>query len=140
MSYRGDPVYKKEQKYWSQQQSSTHPYCRFTPADANGVSAAISEIRKTQCQFAVKSGGHAAFKGGSNIQGGITIDLENLNTIDVSANQTVTHVGTGNRWENVYAKLDPMKLAVIGGRNGDIGVGGLTLGGTLVHRLEHLNT
>lgn len=47
----------------------------------------------------------------------------------MSQDRATTQVGTGNRWEDVYAKLDPMKLAVIGGRNGDIGVGGLTLGG-----------
>lgn len=59
----------------------------------------------------------------------MTIDLKNLKTIEVSQDRTATHVGTGNRWEDVYSKLDQMKLAVIGGRNGDIGTGGLTLGG-----------
>ena len=77
------------------------------------------------------AGGHAAFKGGSNIEGGLTVDLKNLNTIKVAPGRKTTHVGTGNRWEDVYSKLDPMKLAVIGGRNGDLGVGGLTLGGML---------
>ena len=75
------------------------------------------------------AGGHAAFKGASNIQGGLTIDLHQLDSIEVSSNRKTTSVGSGARWEDVYAKLDPMKLAVIGGRNGDIGVGGLTLGG-----------
>jgi hypothetical protein len=59
----------------------------------------------------------------------MTIDLKNLNTLEISSDRTVTRVGTGNRWEDVYSKLDPMSLAVIGGRNGDIGTGGLTLGG-----------
>lgn len=129
ISYPGDAVYKAEQVYWSAQQSSTKPTCRFSPVDSKGVSVAIREIEKTKCQFAVKSGGHAAFPGASNIQGGITIDLTNLNSIKVSSDRKVTSVGTGNRWEDVYSKLDPMKLAVIGGRNGDIGTGGLTLGG-----------
>ena len=131
VSYPGDAIYKKEQKYWSQQQANTRPFCRFSPKNAKGISAAILEVQETQCPFAVKSGGHAAFKGGSNIQGGLTIDLINLDAIKVSSDQTVTHTGPGNRWEDVYTKLDPMKLAVIGGRNGDIGVGGLTLGGRL---------
>ena len=67
--------------------------------------------------------------GASNIQGGITIDLINLNSLSVSADKTTTYVGTGNHWRDVYSYLDPQNLAVIGGRNGDIGVGGLTLGG-----------
>lgn len=87
------------------------------------------EVKRTQCPFAVKSGGHAAFRGGSNIQAGVTIDLSGLDGIEVTADKKLTRVGTGSRWEDVYAKLDPLGIAVVGGRNGDIGVGGLTLGG-----------
>lgn len=84
----------------------------------------------TQCPFAVKSGGHASFYNASNIQGGLTIDLRNLNSIVLAEDQNTTSVGSGSRWEDVYAELVPKQLAVIGGRNGDLGVGGLTLGGT----------
>lgn len=131
MSYEGEATYTLEQNYWSQQQANTKPVCRFTPTSAKDVSAAIVEIRDYGCPFAVKSGGHASFKGASNVPGGITIDLHKLNEITVSADRKVTFTGTGNRWEDVYTKLDPMDLAVIGGRNGDIGVGGLTLGGMI---------
>ena len=82
-----------------------------------------------QCQFAVKSGGHAAFAGASNIQNGITIDLINLKQVKVSDDRTLTRVGVGNRWLDVYSKLDKQGLSVVGGRVADIGVGGLTLGG-----------
>ena len=134
MSYFNDTIYAEEQEYWSQIQAQTYPNCRFTPRDASDVSSAIIEFRHSLCPFAVKSGGHASFKGGSNIENGITIDLSDLTEIEVSSDRTTTHVGTGNRWEDVYAKLDPVKLAVIGGRNGDIGVGGLTLGGKIRSR------
>ena len=81
------------------------------------------------CPFAVKSGGHAAFAGASNIEGGVTIDLARLKQIQVSSDRTLTRVGAGNRWVDVYSHLDPMQLSVVGGRVADIGVGGLTLGG-----------
>jgi len=129
IDYFNDTKYAQEQVYWSQQQQQTFPECRFTPTSAQQVSAAIREVRKTQCQFAVKSGGHASFVGASNIQDGLTIDLSGLRSISVSADKKTTSTGTGNRWEDLYAYLDPRNLAVIGGRNGDIGVGGLTLGG-----------
>ena len=116
VSYFNDTIYVQEQKYWSWQQAHTYPTCRFSPVTAAEVSIAILEVRKTQCPFAVKGGGHAAFRGGSNIQGGITIDMTNLDTIEVAADKTTTFVGSGNRWEYVYAKLDSMNLAVIGGR------------------------
>jgi hypothetical protein len=70
----------------------------------------------------------------------MTIDLKNLKTLEVSPDRTITRVGTGNRWEYVYSKLDPMKLAVIGGRNGDIGTGGLTLGGEASNTAESISS
>ena len=95
------------------------------------MSASLLITKFFGCPFAVKSGGHANFAGASNIQGGLTIDLANLNQIEVSQDRTLTHVGTGNRWIDVYSQLGEQQLAVIGGRVANIGVGGLTLGGTL---------
>jgi FAD/FMN-containing dehydrogenase len=99
------------------------------PISPLGVSLAVLTVQVTQCQFAVKSGGHGMFSGASNIDGGLTIDLLKLNQVTVSADQTQTSVGSGNRWIDVYSVLEPKGLAVIGGRVADIGVGGLTLGG-----------
>jgi FAD/FMN-containing dehydrogenase len=93
------------------------------------VSLTLYVLKSVGCQFAVKSGGHGAFVGASNINGGVAIDLLNMNSITVSADQTQASYGAGNRWIDVYTKLESMGLAVIGGRVADIGVGGLTLGG-----------
>ena len=71
------------------------------------------------------------FAGASNIQGGLTIDLAQLNQLEVLQDKTLTYVGAGNRWIDVYSKLAEQQLAVIGGRVAGIGVGGSTLGGTL---------
>jgi FAD/FMN-containing dehydrogenase len=89
----------------------------------------VLTVQVTQCQFAVKSGGHATFAGASNIDGGMTIDLINLNKVDVSQDGTETSVGPGNTWYDVYSKLEVLCLSVIGGRVSAIGVGGFTLGG-----------
>jgi FAD binding domain len=102
------------------------------------VSRAIIILRSTHCHFAIKSGGHAAFTGGSNIQDGVTIDLVNLNQIQVSKDLKTTSIGPGNRWVDVYSKLQAMNLTVIGGRVSDIGVGGLTLGGMFNAKLIEL--
>jgi FAD/FMN-containing dehydrogenase len=119
----------EESRYWSQQQANTDPTCRFSPTSALEISFAILTLQVTQCEFAVKSGGHAAFSGASNIAGGMTIDLINLNKISVSADKTQTSIGAGNRWYDVYSYLETLGLSVVGGRVSDIGVGGLTLGG-----------
>lgn len=85
--------------------------------------------RLTQCPFAVKSGGHAAFAGASNIESGITINLAKLNEVSLSSDKTVAKVGPGNVWLDVYQALEPHNVTAIGGRVSAIGVGGLTLGG-----------
>lgn len=76
----------------------------------------------------MKSGGHASFAGASNLQGGVTIDLVNHNQITVSADNQTTLVGPGNRWIEMYEKLSPLALTVIGRRTADVGIGGLILG------------
>lgn len=115
--------------FWSQQQAEVRPACIFRPADSHQVSRGLLLARLTKCPFAVKSGGHAAFAGASNIQDGLTIDLSALNSITLSSNGSIAHIGAGNRWLDVYTALQPYNLSVIGGRVSDIGVGGLTLGG-----------
>ena len=105
------------------------PYCILKVPDSTAVSVAILISRLTSCPFAAKSGGHAAFVGASNIEGGITISLENLNSIKVSSDKKTVAVGAGNKWAQVYSTLAKSDLAVIGGRVAPIGVGGLTTGG-----------
>ncbi|KAJ5915831.1 hypothetical protein N7454_010972 [Penicillium verhagenii] len=130
ISYPNSTSYRLEESgYWSQQQALTEPTCRFSPESALDVSFAVLALQVAQCEFAVKSGGHAAFEGASNIQGGVTIDLANLNEITVRSDRAQTAVGAGNVWYDVYTTLQPMGLTVIGGRVSAIGVGGLTLGG-----------
>ena len=93
------------------------------------MASILKIVQRTQCPFAVKSGGHAAFTGASNIANGITIDLKRINELAVSHDKTLTRVGPGNVWIDVYDYLTPKNLTVVGGRVTGIGTGGLTLGG-----------
>lgn len=115
--------------YWSDQQAEVDPYCVFLPSSSIQVAIALLLSRLTQCPFAVKSGGHAAFAGASNIQGGITINFAKLDHIVLAQDKKTASVGPGNTWFDVYRALEPEELIVIGGRVAAIGVGGLTLGG-----------
>lgn len=100
----------------------------MNPDSAQEVAKALKVIRKFGVPFTVKSGGHVPFPS-SNIDTGVVIDLVNLNTLQLSEDKSVVSVGPGNRWKHVSAYLDPEGLAVVGGRVGEIGVSGLTLGG-----------
>lgn len=94
--------------------------------------------RLTNCPFAVKGGGHAAFGGASNIEGGITVSMENLKQVSVSSDKKTVNVGPGNRWVDVYTALEPHGLGVAGGRMAPVGVPGLILGGGYVFLSQFL--
>ena len=130
VSYSNSLIYKNEQsEYFAQQQSEVTPLCRITPSTSKEVAIAVIVSQVTQCQFAIKSGGHGFFAGASNIQGGVTIDLSQLNEINFNRTSMTTYVGAGNLWGDVYSRLDAYNVTVSGGRVSSVGVGGLTLGG-----------
>lgn len=81
------------------------------------------------CQIAIRSGGHHHAAGCNNINDGVTIDLFNLHSVEYDAMTKTTKVGPGAQWGDVYRHLDPMGLAVAGGRDATVGVGGLIIGG-----------
>lgn len=91
------------------------------------------------CQFAIRSGGHTPWAGASNINAGITIDMSSINQVTVSADKSYTSVGPGNRWVDVYMKLDALGLAVPGGRVSTVGVGGLVTGGEYILYTRYLH-
>ncbi|KAH6705324.1 FAD binding domain protein [Leptodontidium sp. MPI-SDFR-AT-0119] len=115
--------------YWSVQQSEVTPACRIDVTRAEDISTTVKVSKLTQCPFAVKSGGHAAFAGGSSIQNGILINLAKLNEVTLSNDRKTTRVGPGNNWYDVYQVLDPLGVSVVGGREAGVGTGGLILGG-----------
>lgn len=134
MRLLGEKAYYQDQPegfnetYFSQQQREVVPACIILPGSAEDVSQVLEVIRKHHCLFAVKSGGHGIFSGASNARQGITIDLRHLNGIQVAEDRLTTSVGSGNRWTNIYRKLEPMNLTVVGARDTQLGVGGFILG------------
>jgi FAD/FMN-containing dehydrogenase len=102
--------------YWAAQQAVVDPFCVFKPSNALQASSAVLLSRLTQCPFAVKGGGHAAFAGGSSIEGGVTIALDKLNKKTLSSDAKIASIGPGNRWGDVYPWIEQYGLEVIGGR------------------------
>ncbi|KAI1453956.1 putative oxidoreductase [Annulohypoxylon moriforme] len=142
VSLPGSAIYTSSLgSYYSLQGSDAAPLCIVSPETAEDVSVIIATLTITAssldnpeeslCQFAILSGGHMDF--GSNINGGVTIDLRALNTISVNADRSVASIGVGATWGEVYTQLDPLRLGVNGGRAAGVGVGGLTLGGGIAY-------
>ena len=127
------------QSYWAQQEQLITPSCIVIPKNAEQVSTTIQTINQFNakarvpngipCQFAVKGGGHGHVSGVANIEDGVTIDMSSMSAVKVHRGNTITSVGAGARWGDVYHQLDAVGLGVAGGRVSGIGVGGLTTGG-----------
>jgi hypothetical protein len=52
-----------------------------------------------------------------------------LKEVKIFPDENVVSVGPGNRWSEVYSRLEPLGIAVSGGRWGNVGVGGLLTSG-----------
>ncbi|KAF5591158.1 6-hydroxy-D-nicotine oxidase [Fusarium subglutinans] len=120
--------------YWSKQESALHPNCVLQPTTAHDVAAALKIISKQKdCKFSIKGQGHAPAAGFANFNGGVTIDMTTLSSVSLNKKSTIVSIGAGAKWLKVYQHLDLSGVQVAGGRNGNVGVGGLLLGGGISH-------
>ena len=128
--------------YWAQQACEAVPSCVVQPCNAQELSKAVKILKDkfdaTETQsvggvttglFAIRGGGHSPLPGASSISGGVLIDLRQLNEVKPSEDGSSVVIGAGAKWMDVSKVLDAKGLAVVGGRNSAVGVGGLTLGG-----------
>lgn len=121
-----------EASYFAAAEATLRPSCVFYPTASEDVSIAVKILAKNRkCNFAIKGGGHNPNSGYANVQDGVTINFSNMAAVEVDG--SVVKVGAGARWLSVYKALEPLGLAVAGGRNGNVGVGGLLLGGGISH-------
>ncbi|KAM3421756.1 Bifunctional solanapyrone synthase [Cercospora zeina] len=122
------------QSYWSENAAEIQPSCIVRPSSAADVSIAIKTLNSglaagDDVRFAVRSGGHSPEAGFASITNGVTIDMSLFDGISVASDKLSATIGVGARWKNVYSRLEDMDLAMVGGRNAHVGVGGLVLGG-----------
>ncbi|KAI1439456.1 hypothetical protein F5Y02DRAFT_405736 [Annulohypoxylon stygium] len=114
---------------WDQKQLETVYVCRVEPTSAEEVSQVLQVLVDSWCKFAVKCGGHSRYPDDSVSLGGVTIDLGLLNSTVVSDDQTTARIGGGSLTRQAFAALDEFGLGYVGGRVGQVGMGGFTLGG-----------
>ncbi|KAH6629672.1 hypothetical protein C7974DRAFT_454528 [Boeremia exigua] len=119
--------------FWAQQQQSIQPACLVHIQSPRDVAAVISVSRRTGCPFAVRGGGKSDIPGASNSDGGITVNMAGLNSVEFDESESLVRVGAGAIWGDVYKELEKSNNTVIGGRLTSVGVGGLLLGGGLSH-------
>lgn len=119
--------------YWDADNKDDRPACILFPSSAEDVSVAVKALKeRPSVPFAIKSGGHQFNRGFSSTDGGVLISFRpNLASISLSEDGETAEVGPGARWQEASEALDPSDKCVVGGRVGNVGVGGYILGGGL---------
>lgn len=129
--------------YFAQQSTTTKPCCVVQPTTVQQVSKSMAilyeefhlrtrsrdDANQPSRFVAIRSGGHSYARASASVDGGVLIDLSLLSDVRLADDRTSVTIGTGARWSKVYELLEANKLAVPGGRNATVGVGGFTLGG-----------
>jgi FAD binding domain len=128
--------------YWAQQECEVIPACVVRPRNVQQLCTTVTILKreydkrgkqageqKAEGLFAVRGGGHSPNSGAASIKGGAMIDLGFFNEVTPSGDGSSVVIGAGAKWMDVSKVLDEKGLAVVGGRNSAVGVGGLTLGG-----------
>ncbi|PBP27987.1 putative FAD binding domain containing protein [Diplocarpon rosae] len=114
--------------YWSDANAEFTPACVVFPRCAEDVSGVIQILLKyPEVTFATKSGGHNANIGFASTDG-VLISMAQLNSTTISADRTTAYLSPGATWMDAVGALEPYNKAVVGGRLGDVGVGGLLMG------------
>ncbi|KAF8295789.1 FAD-binding domain-containing protein [Clavulina sp. PMI_390] len=108
--------------------STQYAACSVEPGSSADVAVIMRILSNCTTPFAIKSGGHTTVPGASSTTG-VLISLVRFNTITVASDMQSVQFGTGLIWDDVYAKIVPMGINVVGGRVSGVGVGGFTLGG-----------
>lgn len=132
VAYTLYPAYTQiSNEYWSTSCAALKPSCILLPSSARDVAAIIGVLNSNAETFAIKSGGHNANNYWSSIDGGPLISTENLDHVVLDEKTGVVQIGPGLRWDDVGKSLDGSGWSVVGGRIGNVGVGGYLLGGGL---------
>jgi hypothetical protein len=105
-----------------------HPAAIVRVADADDIARVIAIARETGLELAVRSGGHSA-SGQSSTEGGIVIDVRDLNDLDIDAANRTAWAGSGLTTGEYSTAAAEHGLATGFGDTGSVGLGGLVTGG-----------
>ncbi len=105
-----------------------HPAAIVMAADAADVARVIELASDTGLELAVRSGGHSV-PGHSTTEGGIVLDLRDLNGLEIDFDSRTAWAETGLKTGRYTVAAAEHGLATPFGDTGSVAIGGLTLGG-----------
>jgi FAD/FMN-containing dehydrogenase len=123
-----DDGYAEASRIWNGAHDGHMPALVVRCAGEDDVIAAVGFARSNDLTIAVRGGGHSV-AGFSTCDGGIVIDLSQLNGVRVDPAARRAIVGGGAVWADVDQETQTHGLATTGGLVSSTGVAGFTLGG-----------
>ncbi|EKG17147.1 FAD linked oxidase [Macrophomina phaseolina MS6] len=100
-----------------------NPSCVFLPESTEEVAGAVALFAQNECKFAIKGAGHSAIPQAANIDDGILVPMQQINSTDINFEGGYIRVGAGAKLVDIYRALDPHNLTAVIGRFGKIGMG-----------------
>jgi FAD/FMN-containing dehydrogenase len=97
-------------------------------ADVSDVVRVVNHARDLDIRLAIRSGGHD-ISGQSVVDGGIVLDLRELNSMEIDPATRTVWAGTGLTAGEYTAAAARLGLATGFGDTASVGIGGITLGG-----------
>jgi FAD/FMN-containing dehydrogenase len=97
-------------------------------AGVEDVARAVSFGRDQELEISVHSGGHHV-AGWSVTDGGLMIDMRNMNKVVIDPDARIAYIGGGAIWAEVDRACQPFDLTTTGGAVSTLGVAGFILGG-----------
>ncbi|KAJ0106895.1 FAD binding domain-containing protein [Diaporthe amygdali] len=127
------PYKERVESYWSAS-ARLNPWCFVQPQTVGEVSLALTTLAAAgqgagDWHIAIRGGGHSFPPGVNNIENGVTIDMGLFNQTTYNAGSGLASVGPGGHWTGAYTELARSNVTVVGGREGQVGIGGFLLGG-----------
>lgn len=127
---------------WTQQHREIIPACVVRPRNARQLATAVVLLKREHDKrsqtgnpsagfFTVRSGGANSGIWAATLQDSVVIDLSLFSDVTPGDDGATVTIGTGAKWLDVYKTLNEKDITVIGGRSSPVGVGGLTLQGTV---------
>jgi len=123
-----DEGYEEAAAVWNAVHDDQRPALIVRCSGVADVIAAVGFARSNDLPIAVRGGAHSV-AGFSTTDGGIVIDLGEMNGVRVDPSSRRAYVGGGATWGDVDHETIVHGLATTGGLISTTGVGGLTLGG-----------
>ena len=122
-----DPGYEEARAVWNAMVVK-RPALIARCAGAADVKSSLDFARRNGLLFSVRGAGHN-IAGSALCEGGLTIDLSQMRTVDVDADAATARVQPGATLGDVDAATLPLGKAIPVGINSTTGIAGLTLGG-----------